>query len=203
MLKVRASGRRRHIALIGEDGLENRAEERRRLAWPACYGGGGAEPTVADANVVLGALAEILWPALRSTARAAGRRRRGWARRWPRCRGRGRACCASSTRRWRSICGSRCRSRDRTRANLRWSPLAAPDRCTRRRWRKVSASDRAGPALSRIELRHGDAADECAPLLSQIRGGRAQSLFRNSAGMNEIFGELEAAGTGGGKRRGI
>ena len=101
---------------------------------PAAYGMGGTEPTVTDANVVLGYLPTVAGrrrdhPGRRRRpgGRADDRRRDGPAER----RGRGgRASSTSSTRTCSAACGwSRC-SRGSTRATSRWSRSAAPARCT-------------------------------------------------------------------------
>ena len=106
---------------------------------PAAYGKGGEEPTVTDANVVLGHLPPSLLGGEMTldvdAARAAvaeGRRRHG-----PRARSRRRrrGSSRSSTRTWRvRFASSRC-SAAMTRASSRSSHTAAPVPCTRTRWR--------------------------------------------------------------------
>ena len=111
---------------------------------PAAYGKGGTEPTVTDANVVLGYL-----PAVARRRRDHARRRRrprrgrehrrgrwGWSRRRPRRRGSS----TSSTRTCSAACGwSRC-SRASTRATSRSSRSAARARCTPTRWAKLTGA---------------------------------------------------------------
>ena len=104
---------------------------------PACYGRGGTEPTVTDANLLLGVLAAGLDPG-----------RRGRARR--QCRGQGgrgvghtrsasgnwrpqRESSASPTRRWSGRSGSSPSSAASTLAASPCCRSAAPGRCTRRR----------------------------------------------------------------------
>ena len=105
---------------------------------PAAYGKGGTEPTVTDANVVLGYLPPSLAggeitldvdaarAAVGKVAEAMGLESAGG--------GRGRASSTSSTRTCSAACGwSRC-SRASTRATSRSSRSAAPGRCTPTRW---------------------------------------------------------------------
>ena len=105
---------------------------------PAAYGKGGSEPTVTDANVVLGYLPTSLagGEITLDVDAVAGRRgegRRGdgaGVRRRPPPPGSS----TSSTRTCSAACGwSRC-SRASTPATSRWSPSAAPARCTPTRW---------------------------------------------------------------------
>ena len=151
---------------------------RARSPGPACYGRGGEEPTVTDANVALGALSgdTVLAGSLRldAAARGARDRDRGQAAR-PRCAagrrrdpahrqhpdgggpapraagagaGSAQVCARGVRGRGTAACGG-----------------AGPQR---------RDSDRARSALSRAQLRHRHAADQRAPLLSQVRGRRAQ-----------------------------
>ncbi len=101
---------------------------------PICYRGGGTEPTITDANVVLGRLDPQQFSRRRDGARRRRRTRRHRAedrqaaghghRSKPRARS-----SRSPSRRCRSRC-ARCRSRRATiRAISRWSPPAARDRC--------------------------------------------------------------------------
>ena len=106
---------------------------------PACYDRGGEEPTVTDANLFLGLLAdgaelgggEVVAAARAGragaggdgrAARASTRRRRRWAS------------CASPTRRWCARCASSASSAAWTRASSRSPRSAAPAACTRARW---------------------------------------------------------------------
>jgi N-methylhydantoinase A len=77
MLRVRTLGAGGGtIAAIGKDGLLKVGPKSAGAApGPACYGGGGTEPTVTDANLVLGALAgeTLLGGAMRLDAAAARR----------------------------------------------------------------------------------------------------------------------------------
>jgi len=120
---------------------------------PACYGRGGAEPTVTDANLVLGNLPAS--PAASSStpprpsrpstgsppssASTGSRPRRGSS--------------ASPTRRWCGRCASSPSSAASTRAASPCSPSAAPARCTRPRsppsWGSRRSSARAPAASSR------------------------------------------------------
>jgi N-methylhydantoinase A len=132
---------------------------------PACYGKGGVEPTVTDANVVVGHLppqllggemqldAEAAKAAVQkigdalgldvnqaarwsSTSRRPGRRCRRSRTRWgSTCTRRRRASSTSSTRTWPVRCESSRCSADTTRATSPWSRSAGRDRCTRTRWR--------------------------------------------------------------------
>ncbi len=146
MLKVRTLGAGGGtIATIGKDGLLKVGPKSAGASpGPACYGKGGTEPTVTDANLVLGALSSDtpLAGRLRLDGAAARRAletrwdRRSASMRWAPPR----ACCASSTRRWPSISASRCRNRDRTRASSRWWRSAARGRFMPRRWPGASAS---------------------------------------------------------------
>ena len=101
---------------------------------PAAYGKGGTEPTVTDANVVLGYLPSDLAggeitldvEAARTRGRAPSPTRWVWAPPRPPPR----ASSTSSTRTCSAACGwCRC-SRASTRATSRSSPSAAPARCT-------------------------------------------------------------------------
>ena len=67
--------------------------------------------------------------------------------------------------------------------------------------RSVGIPDRAGSAVSRAQLRHRHAADQRAPLLSQVRGRRAQP-FPDAAHERPVP-RAPAAGAGGGERGGI
>ena len=105
---------------------------------PACYGRGGTEPTVTDANLLLGYLAADSTPGRRRRAR----RRRGRARAVgalaelarPRASWRPpRGSCGSPTRRWCGRCAWSRSSAASTRAASPCCPSAAPARCTRRR----------------------------------------------------------------------
>ena len=112
---------------------------------PACYARGGREPTVTDASVVLGYLdPEIFaggghsprpFPGRGRDPASVSRSRSVWRSRTPR-----RAFIGWSMPRWRKeSASSRC-ARGSTRASSRWSRWAAPGRCTRARWRPISAS---------------------------------------------------------------
>ena len=107
---------------------------------PACYGRGGAEPTVTDADLLLGRIDPAAFPAgaWRSTAtrprkRCAGR----WASRWswrsslPRS-----GSARSSTRTWQMPRGCTRSRAARTRAAAASSRSVARRRCTPRAWPK-------------------------------------------------------------------
>ena len=124
---------------------------------PACYGRGGSEPTVTDANLLLGHLAadSQLAGGVALDAEAAERGdRRARRRARPRPRWRPpRGSSASPTRRWCGRCASSPSSAASTRAASPCSPSAAPARCTRRRSPPSSGSSgssaRAPAACSR------------------------------------------------------
>ena len=105
---------------------------------PAAYGLGGTEPTVTDANVVLGYLptslagGEITLDVDARPGRRADGRRRDGAARAPRPRPPGSS--TSSTRTCSAGCGWSACSRASTRGTSRWSRSAAPARCTPTRW---------------------------------------------------------------------
>ena len=102
---------------------------------PICYRGGGTEPTITDANVVLGRLDpdNFLGGTMKLDAEGARARHQGQDRRSAQARHRSRRRRRSSRSR-STRCRSRCaRSRSpraTTRAISRWSPPAAPARCT-------------------------------------------------------------------------
>ena len=112
---------------------------------PACYGRGGTEPTVTDANVVLGRLepASFLGGEMELDAAAAVARRSRIASSshstWT-SNGRHRECSRSRPRRWRMQCAaSRCNA-DSTHVTSSCSRTAAAVRCTRLQWRRSSRS---------------------------------------------------------------
>ena len=129
---------------------------------PACYGRGGTEPTVTDANLLLGHLAARLasWPAASpstprppSAAVAALGRAASASTRWRPPPGSS----ASPTRRWCGRCAWSRSSAASTRAASPCCPSAAPGRCTRRRSPTSSGSrrilcPRAGGVLSALGL---------------------------------------------------
>ena len=101
---------------------------------PACYGRGGAEPTVTDANLLLGLPGGRLasWPAgspsistRRGPQSHASRIRSGWTSWRP-----PKESSASPTRRWCGRCAWSRSSAASTRAASRCCPSAAPGRCT-------------------------------------------------------------------------
>ena len=102
---------------------------------PVCYGLGGTEPTVTDADLVLGYLDPAYFlggrMAARPRGRAAGDRRprRGAARARRSRRPRG-ASTRASTSRWRTPPACTCSSAAAIRAACRCSCSAAPGRCT-------------------------------------------------------------------------
>ena len=110
---------------------------------PACYGRGGIEPTVTDANVVLGRLGPrllggVIRPDLERAQRCrAARWPIGWAspasKRWPK------ASCASPSPRWPTRFARSRSSAATIRPNSCCFPSAAPAPCTRRRSPKRSA----------------------------------------------------------------
>ena len=113
---------------------------------PACYGRGGEEPTLTDANVVLGRLnpdyflgGNLELDASRSTRPSSALARA--ARRATPCRSR-RRWCASPTRTWPTRSASSPSRRASTRATTRSSRWAAPGRPTPRRSPRRSAMDR-------------------------------------------------------------
>ena len=116
---------------------------------PACYGRGGDEPTVTDADLVLGRIpADVAFPgigALDVGAAAAGAV--GAPASTPT------ASSPSSTPPWSARCGASPSSAASTPGAWRSSPSAAPARCTRARsptpsaWRRSSC--RRGPACCR------------------------------------------------------
>ncbi|HEY2437765.1 MAG TPA: hydantoinase/oxoprolinase family protein, partial [Solirubrobacteraceae bacterium] len=99
---------------------------------PACYGNGGTEPTVTDANCSVAG-----WTVRTSSARCSsmprpGRRRSNGSRRQrasSRAGWRWGSLKSSRTSRWPRPCGARRSSVAATRASSRWSPSAAPVRC--------------------------------------------------------------------------
>ena len=111
---------------------------------PACYGRGGTEPTVTDANLVLGYLDPSGSPAA-SRSRSTRPRRRSsgspsrWASTWSRPRA---AIHDIATRSWRPRSGSSPCSAASTPATSRSSPSAAPARCMRSACRRCSGSAR-------------------------------------------------------------
>ena len=124
---------------------------------PACYGRGGSEPTVTDANLLLGRLAadsELAGgvPLDVDAAADRGRRARRLARPRPSWRP-PRASSASPTRRWCGRCAWSRSSAASTRAASPCCPSAAPGRCTPPRSPPSSASSassaRAPAACSR------------------------------------------------------
>ncbi len=105
---------------------------------PACYGRGGTQATVTDANVVLGRLAPefLLAGDLELDVAAAGARARRArrARSGSRATASRRASSTSPTRTWRRRCASSRPIAATTRAARRSSPTAAPARCTPASW---------------------------------------------------------------------
>ena len=113
---------------------------------PAAYGKGGTEPTVTDANVVLGHLPpRLLGGEMELDVEAARAAVQTIADAMGLDVGRGRpprASSRSSTRTWPARCASSPCSAATTRASSRSSPTAAPARCTRTRWRSSWARSR-------------------------------------------------------------
>jgi N-methylhydantoinase A len=131
---------------------------------PACYGRGGSEPTVTDANLLLGHLAgdsrlaggvdldpEAAERAVVELGRPAKRSRRGGALSSSTRCGPRPASSASPTRRWCGRCASSPSSAASTPAPTPCCRSAAPARCTRRRSPPSSGSGRSSvpaPAAS-------------------------------------------------------
>ena len=111
---------------------------------PACYGRGGAEPTVTDANLLLGNLAadsRLAGGVALDVDAAARRGRRARPSRSASARSRPRrGSSGSPTRRWCAPCEWSPSSEASTRAASPCSPSAAPARCTRPRSPPSSAS---------------------------------------------------------------
>ena len=110
---------------------------------PACYGRGGAEPTVTDANLLLGNLAadSTLAGGVALDPDAARAAVAAWRARWASTSWRPpRGSSASPTRRWCGRCGWSRSSAASTRAASPCCPSAAPGRCTRLRSPPSSAS---------------------------------------------------------------
>ena len=136
---------------------------------PICYGRGGTEPTITDANLVLGRLNPdrllgVDHPVTLDHVRGADRGARSASRSASTPMRRPPPSCASPTTAWPAP-SAWCRCRAATiRATSRCSPSAAPGRCTRRRWRASSASRRCwcrrGPGITNAlgcvvaDLRH-------------------------------------------------
>ena len=118
---------------------------------PICYGRGGTEPTITDANLILGRLNPdrllgVDHPVTLDHVRGADRGRRSASRSASTPMRRPPPSCASPTTAWPAPCGW-CRCRAATiRATSRCSPSAARGRCTPRRWR---ASLRSRPCWCR------------------------------------------------------
>ena len=156
---------------------------------PACYGRGGTQPTVTDANLFLGRLDPGYFLGGRMRARRGGGGAgalasvagRGRARRRPSSP---RACSRSSTRRWPMRCGRSPSSRGSTRATTPSSPSAAPARCTPSGSREeLEIGEVIVPWSPGHLLRLGDAADRHAPrrraeLLPAARRARAATCRR-------------------------
>ena len=129
--------RRRLLAWVDAAGHpQGRARAARApIPGPACYGRGGTQATVTDANVVLGRLAPEFLLAGRPRARRRGGRRRRSTTLAERARALARARRPGHRRRrqlatWRRRCGSSRPTAATTRAARRSSPTAAPARCT-------------------------------------------------------------------------
>ena len=107
---------------------------------PASYGRGGTEPTVTDANVILGRLSPEQFSRRRNASRSKAPRTRLYAKSW---RSRSavnleRAAAGmlqvATSPRWPTRCGMSLSSAASIRAISLWSPMAAADRCMPRRW---------------------------------------------------------------------
>ncbi len=161
---------------------------------PAAYGKGGAEPTVTDANVVLGHLpprllgGEMELDVEAARAAVAEGRRRRWG--CPPSRPRRRGSWRSSTRTWRARCASSPCSAATTRASSRSSPTAVRGRSTRtpspRSWARSPCSCRPHPGLL------------CAigDLVADFRDEFAQTYIRvlSDADAGEVAAILESLG---------
>ena len=196
MLRVRTLGAGGGtVAEIGKDGLLKVGPRSAGSApGPACYGRGGTEATVTDANLLLGALSgeTLLAGTLRSTRRRRARRSSAPAPRsaWTRCR-QPPGSSASSIPTWPSTCGWRCRSRGRIRAPSRSSPSAALDRCTPRRWRAASAFRPCWCRYIRALIAHSACCRRaCAIPIFDRRSGRSDAI--QVSRVNELFAALEA-----------
>ena len=133
------------IARVEEGGLRVGPQSAGAAPGPACYGLGGTEPTVTDANLLLGRLGADRFLGGEMRLDVDGRQRRRWSSAWPsrsawtRQR-RPTESCASP----RPRCPTRSRPSPPSAASMpaisRWWPMAAPGRCMRSRSRARSAS---------------------------------------------------------------
>ena len=207
MLRVRTLGAGGGtIAWIGKDGLlKVGPRSAGSVPGPACYGRGGEEPTVTDANVALGALSgdTVLAGSLRIDAGRAARAIETVAKPLGLDVLQGAAGILRIVNTQMAVdlrlalAGAGAGSPQVRARGLRRRGTAACGRAGPQR----RDSDRARSALSRAQLRHRHAADQRAPLLSQVRGRRAQPLPDRPD--ERSVPRTPGAGAGGGERGGL
>ena len=165
---------------------------------PVCYGLGGTEPTITDANLILGRLGadRFLGGEMKldldvseeGTAPTGSRRRSASIRSKP-----PKASCASPPPRWRTSCAGSPPSAASTPPTSRSSPMAAQARCTLPRWRanfpSASSSFRARRGTSRPTACWSRT---CA--VTSSTPGSSRLADASFSEMEEIFADMERQG---------